>query len=388
MSPMTPFEFSEKLRLACELFSQLVWHSHRVGLANDGEWPEENLFSALVNQGFRGEDPRASSILQMLDSPGPLRISFGSVRHNQQAMEPITGADLGVVVSIKINQKEISRRGFLVQLKKAVLLGDPPRITFRELHHLSGEKYFKRRLHQGQRMSLFTNSAVYWIAVPPDADQDTGFFSRFMEATSLAAKRRNRENYSSAAQCNSQTISPGLPLRYIYQYLDPDELDYFIHYFGLRFGRPSGLTSKDYYDMLLVAEADQLFRDLRVNAASSSLRAYGTRSILPVLAIHADSIVGLYRSSATEWLGDLFPFSVSLTDFILGDVIADGFGDGDPQFVDAIMQNRPNDYIMQLVSLERARDIGPDARLARETLEVSLSVQVGAGDRPADNIAP
>ena len=96
-------EFIGQLRRALDVCNRLVWNSHRVGIEKDSEWPESEFFAALINQGFRGTDPLARAAFDDLAHGSPDRIQIECARHNSQAMEPLTGADLGVVTTLSIN---------------------------------------------------------------------------------------------------------------------------------------------------------------------------------------------------------------------------------------------------------------------------------------------
>lgn len=97
MESRSSFGFVESIRRTCDLLMRLVWNSHKLGLERDQEWPEAEFFSVLVNQGFAGLDPRAKKAFGSLNAADPFRLKVQCVRHNPQAMEPLTGADLGVV---------------------------------------------------------------------------------------------------------------------------------------------------------------------------------------------------------------------------------------------------------------------------------------------------
>lgn len=380
------FEFVERLHGTFGLLNRLVWNSHRLGLSRDGEWPESEFFAALINQGFGGLDSKTREALSALDRGGPYRLRFECKRHNQQIMEPLTGADLGVVVTVLLNGKQTSRRGFLVQLKKASLTstGKKRAVEFTDLHHFSGKAAFGRELHQAERMLLFSDAAVYWLAVPPGADSDKAFFDHYIESSSLAHHRANRPSPMIASHSSAQgagvsplTLFGWLPL------IDHPEFDFFLHRYERWLGTSLPSSAKDIAAQYASQEGERLLRNLRADATAASQRLYGMRSRVPVLCAHAESVLAL-RSQNTKALSQVYDQSVPLTEFLLADVVANGFGDDDTDFLEAIMNNRPNSFIQEVVAeIAGRRDIPEQAPIASATLHVDLVVDAAVnGNRP------
>ena len=365
-------EFVERLRVALDLLNRLVWNSHRLGVSRDGEWPESEFFAALITQGFRGLDQRAKEALAGLDKGGPYRVRFECARHNQQTMEPLTGADLGVVLTVVVNGQQSSRRGFLVQLKKASLVSAGKRRTtaFSDLHHISGKTVFGRDMHQAQRMLLFTNAAVYWLAVPPGAESDKAFFDRYTESTSLA--RRSEYRATTMIAPHNAAQGPLMPFAW-WPWIDHPDFDHFLHRWERWFGQSFPSSAKDIAAQYKAQEEERLLRSLRADAAAASKGLYGIRSRIPVLSVLAESVLALRQSKNANALSQVYSQSVPLTEFLLADVIADGFGDDDADFLDAILQNRPNSFIREVIrEVAGQHDVSDEAPIAREILHINL----------------
>ena len=367
MESQSSFSFVESIRRACDLLARLVWESHKLGLERDQEWPEEHFFSALINQGFGRLDPRAKNAFQALEAAGTFRLSVQCGRHNPGAMEPLTGADLGVLATVTVNGKEVARRGFLVQLKKAsVQAGKIPRASLERLHHLSGHSWWKQELHQAERMLKFTNAAVYWIAVPPGAEADQEFFKLYLESANFAARRRLGEVLSDDPARAYQAV---LPEAWLLSGLGHPEFDFLLH----RLERWTGVSSSKMASYFADSEADRLYRNLRLDAAAAARRLYGLRSLVPVMAIDAESILGLYQAGKRRALADLYPSCVSLSEFLLTHVIAHGFGDDDPDLMDALLKNRPNASIRAVAADLLREKLPENMPLARETMTISIT---------------
>ena len=380
-------EFVGNLRRALDICNRLVWNSHRIGLEKDSDWPESEFFTALITQGFRGNDRLASAAFDKLLRGSPYRIRIECARHNSQAMEPLTGADLGVVTTLSINGLQTSRRGFLVQLKRAALATTAKKstATFPELHHMSGKAAFGRELHQAERMLLFTSAAVYWLAIPPGSDKDKDFFQRYTSATSLASQSDLRAGAIGASYNHSQgmdvnTIGPlgWLPL------IDHPDFDLFLRQYSRSLGRGLPMSTGELVAQHDSQEGERLIRELRAETLAASRRLYGIRSRLPILCTTAESIFSLYQTSKARSLSQVYEQSIPLTEFLLADVVANEFGDDDPDFIEAIMNNKPNDFIRQIVSeFKPSRELSDDAPITRQTVAIDLSIDARRNaDRP------
>ena len=364
--------FVAKLRAVLEEVTSLVAKSHRIGLAIDNEWPESEFFSALITQGFRGEHPRTRRLLTELSKFGPFEFRIESVRHNQQKMEPLTGADLAVAITFAIDGADFARRGFLVQLKKAKLGAKKFSFAVESLHHKSGASVFGTNLHQAERMLIFTQAAVYWVAVPPNAVHDKSLMQHYLSATSLAARRKRR---TESATMHAPPQGDGYLSTWPILSIDHPEFDRFLHRWEHYVGSHSGQSIKDAAKQKQELQKENILRDLRSDAAAESRRSFGMGSLLSVLAIHADSILALSNTSTTD-IAQLYGHSVSLPEFFLGDVIADSFGDDNSELTEAILQNKPNDYVLDTIR-SRAPDLSPnrDAPIARDALSIRVAMK-------------
>ena len=380
MANETSLQFAANLRDAIAEIARIVWDSHLLGLQRDGEWPEAEFFAAIVNQGFGGLHPRSRTLMDKLAEPGTYRLAFNCSRHNQQAFESITGADLAVVVSLDIGGLKAARRGFLVQLKRASLNPKKDSIEFAGLHHESGTKIFGQDLHQAERMLLFTDSAVFWLAVPPNAESDANFFKNYVAKTSLAASSARRTTL--AAESSASSVDTSLPPWAWFPWVDLPEFEFMLHRWERFLGRPLPHSAQSLVAHHRVQEGDRLLRALRADAAAEATRFHGMRSLMSVVVLNAESVLGL-RSTKSTSLTEVFEHAVALPEFILGNLVADAFGDDNPELIDAISKNRPNDYIFSVL-----RPFNADARLlsqaplASATIDIKFTVDVpSASDR-------
>lgn len=376
MSTKTSLGFIQKLRDTMDLLGRLVWESHALGLRRDGEWPESEFFAALINQGFGKLDKRAKAALDELEEARPYRVKFECARHHQQTMEPITGADLGVAVSVVVNGTLVSRRGLLVQLKKATIDVAKKTVQFDDLHHESGKRIFGRKMHQAERMLLFTNAAVYWLAVPPGAEADDQFFQKYVQSTNFARRRDLRSSVNAdSSGLAADGDSPFAPWGSL-PWVTLPEFDYLLERWQDFIGHRFGPTTKSLLDQYRQREGERLLRSLRSDAATEPRRLYGMRSLIPILCSHAESVLAL-RQRKTRSLSDLCGVSVSLPEFILGDVVADGFGDDNAELVNAILTNRPNDFIRDVARSSSADpDANPQVPVVKEAVQVQIAVEV------------
>jgi hypothetical protein len=327
-----------------EVLCQLVWSSFQRGLKYDDEWPEEHFFKTLVDDGFRGGHPRAQKVLDRLRSNGRFSLEFDLVRHNPVSMEPLTGADLAVLVELRADKKTVSRRMFLVQLKKAVHVSNGV-VRFPELHHHSGKKWYKQPLHQAERMLFFTQCSVFWLAVPPTATADQSFFRQYNSRTNFRElSRRRRIDVPATSASSGFGQFPMVPFGHPRFFKD---WDFFFHEFV---GRSiSQAQVRQWFEQSQQEERDRAVRMLWADLAHESQKLHGMRSRTPVLVSHAESVLGWGAENVTD-LKSAFGPSVSLPEFLLGDVLSDGFGDDDEELIDALLKPRPNDFLKRIAS--------------------------------------
>jgi hypothetical protein len=355
-------EFAASVRALVETLGLLVRASFQRGLTHDAEWPEEHFFKTLVDDGLRGGHPHVKRLLDRISDGGRYSLRFDTVRHNPQKTEPLTGADLALVVQLDVDNRTLTRRVMLVQLKKAELVNG--RIRFSELHRTGGKKWFGRNLHQAERMLLFTQCAVYWLAVVPNPTADREFFKRYVSRTNLAerAQRRFKE----------QLVASAGP---------PDgvwPLALWLHGF-LPVSPPLKKNTPSWYKLLVQEETDRALRTLWADLAVESERLHGMRSRLSVLVTHAESVLQL--RPRREELSSVYPLSVSLPEFILQEVLTEGFGDENEELIDALMTPKPADYVKRIVQeyAAVARIPGLDeADAVRAVIRAQLSVRTPA----------
>jgi len=365
-------EFAAAVKSFSEVLCQLVWASFQRGLKYDDEWPEEHFFKTLVDDGFRGGNPRAQTLYGRLHSTGRFSLEFDVVRHNPSAMEPLTGSDMAILVELRVDKKTVSRRVFLVQLKKAVHVSNGV-VRFPELHHLSGKRWYKRPLHQAERMLFFTQCSVFWLAVPPDASADQSFFRRYNSRTNFGELSRRRRHTDVPAGSAPSGIGqyPMVPFshpRFV------KEWHYLFHEF---FGRSvSEGQVRQWFEQQQQEERDRAIRMLWADLAHESQKLHGMRSRTPVLVSHAESVLGWGTENVTD-LKSVFVPSVSLPEFLLGDVLSDGFGDDDEELIDALLKPRPNEFLKRIASeflRQDALEAVQDQQPTRAVVRLSVSV--------------
>ena len=130
-------------------------------------------------------------------------------------------------------------------------------------------------------------------------------------------------------------------------------------------------------------EGERLIRELRAEALAASRRLYGIRSRLPILCTTAESILSLHQTSNARSMKQVYEQSIPLAEFLLADVVANEFGDDNPDFIDAILNNRPNSFIRQIVNESNlSRALSDDASIARQTVAIDLRIEARRnGDR-------
>ena len=370
-------EFAASVRQFAETLGLLVWASFQRGLEHDREWPEEHFFATLVDQGFRGGHPRAQRLLNRLNGGGRYSLRFEIVRHSPGRMEPLTGADLAFLTELQVDGRILTRRVSLVQLKKAVD-SDHGAIHFPELHRESGRRWSRRPLHQAERMLLFTQCAVFWLAVPPTPASDQAFLNRYVSRTSLAARSRQRRGEHLAG---SASVAPGV---WPFFGLLPDPRYYHrLYEFLMHFWpgpAPAEHEIRRWHEQLVEEERDRMLRTLWADLAMEASRLHWMRSRIPVLVTHAESVLKLSSDGSTD-LNAVYPFAVSPPEFLLGEVLRDGFGDENEELIDALMPPRPGDYIKEIARRYAAEAAVPrieEQDPVRAVIRAQLSVTTPA----------
>ena len=238
-----------------------------------------------------GEEIRERQTLYgRLHSTGRFSLEFDVVRHNPSAMEPLTGSDMAILVELRVDKKTVSRRIFLVQLKKAVHVSNGV-VRFPELHHHSGKRWYKQPLHQAERMLFFTQCSVFWLAVPPDASADQSFFRQYNSRTNFRElSRRRRHNDVPASSASSGLGNILWFLSAIHDSLKTGTTSFTNSLDGPypRDKSGSGLKSQQ-------EERDRAIRMLWADLAHESQKLHGMRSRTPVLVSHAESVLGWGR---------------------------------------------------------------------------------------------
>jgi len=72
---------------------------------------------------------------------------------------------------------------------------------------------------------------------------------------------------------------------------------------------------------------------------------------------------------------------VALPELILGDVVADGFGDDNPEFVEAVLNNKPNAFILNVLRRFNDPDDSSRASIAKKILRMDIAVEVSGNPK-------
>jgi hypothetical protein len=364
-------QFVNTVRQFLETTLQIVWDSQSAASRELGTWLEPNFSHVLVNQGLLGGDPRTQVLRDRLQQPGPYSLKVSFTPHPQQTLEPITGADFAVVVEVHIDRELYQRKLFLVQLKRGELTNSsrasgkkrrgkisssvsPHRcITFTNLHRRSGKSVFGVDIHQAERMLFFTPAAVYWLAIPPSLNNDPEFYSKYTTRSSFSARSVERPRQAASATPQmSEMAGPLFPLSPIYLRDPPmvieiweqllDYSSFWRHLLGPRFPNWRRFLETAVQESQS-ARQDAFVRSLRYDAAAESARSRPSNHRLSVITAHAESVLAL--SDQSQDLHTVFEYSVPLSQFVLGDVLADGFGDDDKQIIDSLSRGEPDDWL-------------------------------------------
>lgn len=371
-----PSQFADRLRNFLEASVRLVSESYH-NTIEDG-WSEDEATSALITHGLRGQHPTTRALAKQLKEAKPYSFEIKSVRHQSSSMEPITGADVGVVVHLSINGTTESKRVFLAQIKKATLEKDS--LQFEHLHHTSGKGRYGKPLSQAARMLYFTPSAVYWLAVPPILADDRAFFQHYASTTSFGIRSQQRGlatsgspavGGSTAASSLLPAVS-GVPEFERYSHLFHDYWHYRVHILD----HDRRQVEREFKEAIESATTDLLTRHLHANLLNECHRVHGMVNRLPVIVTHAEAVLSLAPEERND-LSALFQTSTSLPEFIMGDVLVDSFGDTNPELIDALTNPKPNDFVRDVASTIRDDDSHGEIYV-RTLVELQLDVATHA----------
>lgn len=366
----TPQQFARQLNRFFSTISGLIRSSQRTRQQHSEDWPEYALLETLVSRGLRGDDPRTKDLRYQLQDGVPYSFSVDSTIHHSSKTEPLTGADIALVVDLQVDGTTVTRRLVLVQLKRSAESGRC--VSFPHIHHHSGSQYFGANIHQAQRMLLFTDYSVYWLSVTPDALTDSSFASAYLRN---AAQDTSRHSTPLAVPLTLDYYrrTPYLRTQELRQLLEEmpawDDRDWARHWSmthapSRRQEVPQPVPSdwrraqREWIMELLLADLKNV---LLLEATSSA----GLRQTLPLAVCHAETVLA-HSAMNTTIAGDLLGATIPFPQFLLVDVLAKGFGDDDPDLIDAMMSPTPTDYVKRRVrdycDIRLGADAGPPVR--------------------------
>lgn len=356
MNRNTSLGFVSDLRRLLEVSTGIVWDSEEISRSDLGDWPEEAFFNALIVEGLLGRSSQTKEIRSRLRNGNPFSIDFDYTVHSHQTMEPLTGADLAIVVSISIDGETVHRKLILVQLKRAKISNG--RVCFPELHYKSGSSYYGEDIHQAQKMLLFSPASVYWLCVPSHTLTDNIFLKTYSEFHNLAQRSQHRDTGSLLLSVPTPWPSlftftvleqPSVFLEFVDEY-------YPFYYFLKRYLRkvsqdPERVIEKwieEWSEKYKMEQRVNLLRSLQHDARLEAWRAGNLCSRFSVIVVHATSVLALAADGRTD-LKTIIGMSTSLPQFILGNVISDGFGDDDQNVLESLTKKTPDEYIRSKV---------------------------------------
>lgn len=352
-------QFVSNVRRYLEASLDVVWESQCTARQALGSWKESNFSDALILHGLCGRDTRTGKLLTTLGGRGAYSLEVSFTPHSQQVMEPITGADFAVLVKVLVDGDPYQEKVFLVQLKCGAVVDGSA--GYPDLHHYGGnraEALFGSKLHQAERMLFFTPASVYWLSVPTGLHEDADFYTHYARASSFSTRALERGSQRSGSSDRSSTAQFPMPWFAFPMHDDPRLMDVWEEildhsYFWRRYWHEMFPGSPRTYLKASVEEArairkDAALRALRQDASAESRCSRPGSLRYSVAALHAESVLALSNSKATD-LASVFGHSVSLPEFILGTVVADGFGDENEEVIQALTSERPTEFMVRRI---------------------------------------
>ena len=224
-------------------------------------------------------------------------------------------------------------------------------------------------------MLLFTPYCVYWLAVHPEVTECKTFFRAYAKATSFqdtARARRSCQSFNVIPQGGFSANFPFWGDSEIYWLLrHGEDIDDIIRHIPASH-RPRFEAQRD---LIKCMRFDSMIRTFRADMMAETYRIYGAENHLSILAAHAESILSMAKDELTD-IETIRGFSVSLPEFILGNVLADGFGDDREDLVEAIMHPRKDDCIRRVAKehLGMQDDECAKLNLARAVVEANVVI--------------
>ncbi len=347
--------FVVKLKSYFDAIPLNVWTDFERNLLPGRKWDEDSILrTSILRDGFDKTDR-----LRDANNNPVYRLDIELEDYGGGLEETLTGADLALIFRFEINRSLLGQRLILVQLKRANF--DNRTTGFPALHHRSGAKYYGRDLHQAQKMLLFSSTPVYWFAMTSGILEDEPSLAAYSERSSLATKRELPMRSGSDAESTYGlqdplfALLPGLPLTSLAS-LSPGELerllvdvyDEIYHYppfrYFLRHVRgmdPSALARNLKYAS--DNEPYQLWRQLRGRLQEYANDNFGMPQRIGLFVCSAEDVYALSHTGRHSFL-DVYPKSIPFTQFMLSNVLSEGFGDTNEDLIDAVQQQDIRGY--------------------------------------------
>lgn len=377
MDRNTSFEFASDLRRLIEASADIVWDSEERSRAHLGDWPEASFADTLLVHGLLGGHPRTQKICSRLSNSTPFSANLDYSVHPQQSMEPLTGADLAVTVNIAVDREIVQRKLVLVQLKRATI--KKGEVCFPKLHYKSGKRQYGEDIHQAQKMLLFSPSSVYWLCVPSYALNDSAFLNAYSKSHNIAIRRQPEaiSSFTGSTETLNQFLafgglnSPSVLLELIDDY---PPLHYFYrHYLRKRSKNPTHII-EEWYERRMAEQKVNLLRSLKYDTKLEAWRSNNLGNRFSVVVVHALSVLSLASEGRTD-LKSIIEMSTPLPQFILGDIVSDGFGDDNPSVLESMTKRAPDEYMLSKVQTYAKSKIDGDGSIpARSVMQFNVTL--------------
>ena len=118
-----------------------------------------------------------------------------------------------------------------------------------------------------------------------------------------------------------------------------------------------------------------LLRSLQHDARLEAWRAGNLSTRFSVIVVHATSVLALAAEGRTD-LKAIIDMSTLFPQFIIGNVISDGFGDDDPDVLESLTKRTPDEYMLSKVQTYARRRTEIEGTIpARAIMEVRITLR-------------
>ncbi len=386
MSRNTSLQCITELRNLVEAAMQVVWDAEKATPTTGDLWPGAPLANALISHGLLGNTPRTQQLNANLQSGSPFAVEFDYTIHSQHEAEPSTGADLAVVVSVTLDGQQVQRKLFLLHLASATmekgsvsvatLLGSPGRRAGDEIH-------------PARKMLTISPASVYWLRVPSQALADSAYLQAHARGANLAA-----HNQARGISYQMRSTDAGLPFlpfsifdhpSVMMEYLDGyPPYHFIIKRYLIETKQDPQQAITEWCEQYTSERRSELLRAFRHDAGLEAWRGSQCGNHCAVLAVHATSVLALAAQGKTD-LASILEMATPLPQFLLGNVICDGFGVEDDQLVEAMTADKVNDHLASIVKAfagGRTAAALPETIPARAVLRIQLTLNSDYAPRP------